>query len=691
LPERPVSVTPQTSKSVQVPDPLVASIQTVLSALGYDPGNPGLQEKALVRFDQLLSAERIELSEEGIMNRRSFLKAAGSAALLPILPRGLWASANFRRRHPSDATWPSKSAWKQFDDAVGGNLIPVEFPLSILKTDPNGDAAKSLSEDLKNPYYIGDQPGLTQTLGWIDAWATKPSVYAVAARNAQDIAAAVNFARENDLRLVVKGGGHSYQGTSNAPDSLLIWTRHMNDIVMHTGFVPQGCEHALQPQAAVTLGAGTIWMQAYDAVTTKGGKYVQGGGCTTVGVAGLIQSGGFGSYSKHYGLAAGGLLEAEVVTADGQIRVANVCTNPDLFWALKGGGGGSYGVVTKVTLRVHDLPEFFGAANITIKAASDDAYRRLIREFVSFYREHLFNDHWGEQAHVKPDNSLLIIMNSQGLDTEQAKKVWQPFLVWVAGSPQAYSLEGRVVIGSIPARRWWDAQWWKQHWPEIAFPNPNGNPLIGLLDYGLLHLMRQPVFEFDQRPGARPNNAWWAGSEGEVAWFIWGYESLWLPASLLENNAQEHLADALFASSRLSSVELHFNKGLAGGSPDAIAAARDTAMNPAVLTAFALAIVGDAQGPAYPGIPGHEPSVEAGRKAASRIHQCVNQLRALAPDGGAYVSESNYFEEGWQQAYWGRNYPRLAEIKRKYDPDGLFFVHNGVGSEEWSADGFTRL
>jgi FAD/FMN-containing dehydrogenase len=251
------------------------------------------------------------------MNRRAFLQAIGSAALIPILPRRLLASTNFRRRRPSDATWPSQSAWKQLNEAVGGNLIPVDFPVS-----------KLLDENIRNPYYIGDQVGLTQTLGWVDAWATKPSVYAVAARNAHDIAEAVNFARENDLRLVVKGGGHSYQGTSNAPDSLLIWTRHMNDIGMHTEFVPQGCEHTLQPQPAVTLGAGTIWMQAYDAVTTKGGKYVQGGGCTTVGVAGLIQSGGFGSYSKHCGLAAGGLLEAEVVTADGEIRVCGELLNP---------------------------------------------------------------------------------------------------------------------------------------------------------------------------------------------------------------------------------------------------------------------------------------------------------------------------------------------------------------------------
>ena len=65
-----------------------------------------------------------------------------------------------------------------------------------------------------------------------------------------------------------------------------------------------------------------------------------------------------------------------------------------------------------MTLRAHDLPEFFGSANFTVKAASDDAYRSLIREFVSFYQEHLFNDHWGEQVHVKPDNTLEISMVS---------------------------------------------------------------------------------------------------------------------------------------------------------------------------------------------------------------------------------------------------------------------------------------
>ena len=621
------------------------------------------------------------------MKRRAFLTAIGSATLLPFSPRSLWPSKSFRRCHPSDATWPSQQDWKRLNDAVEGNLIPVNFPLSRLKADPGSVAAKRLAKDLRNPFYIGDQPGLTQTLGWVDAWATQPSVYAVAARNAQDIAAAVNFAREHNLRLVVKGGGHSYQGTSNAPDSLLIWTRHMHDIALHVGFVPGGCEHSMQPQPAVTLGAGTIWMQAYQAVTTQSAKYVQGGGCTTVGVAGLIQSGGFGSFSKHYGLAAGSLLEAEIVTADGKICVANASTNPDLFWALKGGGGGSFGVVSRVTVRLHELPQFFGVTNFTIKAASDDAYRGLIREFVSFYREHLFNDHWGEQVGLNPDNSLEIKMVFQGLDADQAKKVWQPFLAWVARSPKLYSV-GRVVVGSLPAQRMWDMQWLKEHWPEIAIPDTNA--LIGLFDYALAHVF-QPIFEIDDRPEAGPNNTWWKGDAGQVGWFIWGYESLWLPASLLESDSQQRVADALFSSSRYSSVGLHFNKGLAGAPQEAIAAAKDTAMNPAVLKAFALAIVADGQGPAYPGIPGHEPSVAEGRTAAGRIDKCIDQLRAVTGQTGAYVSESNYFEKGWQQAYWGSNYPRLAVIKKKYDPDGLFFVHNGVGSEQWSPDGFTKL
>jgi FAD/FMN-containing dehydrogenase len=599
------------------------------------------------------------------MNRREFLKASGAASLFGLQPRRLFARTAIRRVRPSDPGWPSKEAWKRLNDAVDGNLIPVEFPINACRSSSQSADCKALFANVKNPYYIGDNPGITQTLGWVDAWETKPSVYAVAARNADDIAAAVNFARENNLRLVVKGGGHSYQGTSNAPDSLLIWTRPMHDVTIQNDFVARGCKSTFAPQRAVTVGSGTIWLQAYDAVTTKAGAYVQGGGCTTVGVAGLIQSGGFGSFSKHYGMAAAGLLEAEVVTADGKVRIANACTNSDLFWALKGGGGGTFGVVSKLTLRVRDLPELAGGASFTVKASSDDSYRRLIRHFVGFYREALFNDHWGEQAHFSRDNKLEIRMVHLGLDTEESRRVWQPFVNWLAQSSTAYTIEAEPEIGSMPFRHWWDVDWSKEH--------------------------HRDVFKADSRSSASPINVWWNGDAGQVGWVVWGFESLWMPASLLQDDSQEKLANALFSASRFSRVELHFSKGLAGAPSEAIEAAKGTAINPSLCTAFALAIVANGQGPAYPGIPNHEPDAANGRKAADAVHRCMNELRTVASNTGAYVSESNFFESDFEQSYWGTNHARLAQIKKKYDPDGLFFVHNGVGSEQWTPDGFTRL
>src|SRR4029077_20962538 len=126
-------------------------------------------------------------------------------------------------------------------------------------------------------------------------------------------------------------------------------------------------------------------MYAYEAGTAGAGRYVQGGGCGTVGVAGLVQGGGFGTYSKQFGTAGSALLEAEIVTADGAVRIANTCSEPELFWALKGGGGGSFGVVTSLTLRTHELPATFGAVSTSIRAQSDAACRRLLGRFIAFY------------------------------------------------------------------------------------------------------------------------------------------------------------------------------------------------------------------------------------------------------------------------------------------------------------------
>ena len=341
-------------------------------------------------------------------------------------------------------------------------LIAAQWPFAACAADPKGAPCVDALANIQNPFYLGDQPGGTQVSGWLDAWTPAPSAYAVKARSSGDVAAAVNFARDNNLRLVVKGAGHSYQGTSNAPDSLLIWTRAMDNVTLHDAFTPQGCEGKVAPSPAVTAEAGAVWIDLYHAVVSEGGRYVQGGGCTDVGVAGLIQSGGFGSFSKRFGTAASWLLEAEIVTADGAVRIANACTNPDLFWAIKGGGGGSWGVVTRLTLRTHDLPAFFGGVWGTIKAQSDDAFRRLIARFFGFYADDLFNAHWGEQVAFAPDNTLKISMVCQGLDSAARQAVWKPFSS--TGSrrgnrrrtfPSA-AVRSRARAPPLPARRFWD-------------------------------------------------------------------------------------------------------------------------------------------------------------------------------------------------------------------------------------------
>lgn len=201
----------------------------------------------------------------------------------------------------------------------------------------------------------------------------------------------------------------------------------MNRVEIIDKFVPQGCAGTVSAVPAVSAGAGAVWSDLYHAVTTKAGRYVQGGGCTDVGVAGLVQSGGFGSFSKGFGLTAAGLLEAEVVCFDGQLRVANACTNPELFWALKGGGGGSWGVVTKVVLRTHDLPKYFGYVGGKIRAKSDSAFATLVTRVMDFYADQLFNPHWGEQISLGTDRSLKLSLCSQGLSNEQVMAVWKPF------------------------------------------------------------------------------------------------------------------------------------------------------------------------------------------------------------------------------------------------------------------------
>ena len=270
-----------------------------------------------------------------------------------------------------------------------------------------------------------------------------------------------------------------------------------------------------------------------------------------------------------------------------------------------------------------------------------EAYRRLLGRFVDFYADSLFNPNWGEIVTLRPGNRLEIRMAFQGLERQQAEAIWQPFFEWVTASPNDLAYRVAPLIRAAAAIHRWDPAFLRERAPGAILS--------------------------DDRSGASSDNIFWSANLSEAGHFIHGFELAWLPAALLQRGRREQLADALFAASRHWSVELHFQKGLAGAPAEAIAAAADTPINPAVLDAFVLAIIAGEGPPAYPDLRGHEPDLAAARRNAQRIALAMAELRKLVPEPGSYVAESGYFEHEWQTSVLGRELPeavgRQAEVR----------------------------
>ena len=600
------------------------------------------------------------------VSRRNFLSGMVATAGASVLAAGCAAGTDGARSGPVGGSvaagtttgstppgWPSAAAWQRLREQVGGRLIAVESPLHSCLADAASAACSVAVKSMQNPFFNEDHAGATQSTGWYGAWSTAVSPYAVAATSAADIAAAVNFARDHRVRLVVKGTGHDYLGRSNAPDSLLVWTHNMRKVTTHDSFRIVGGSASDSGIPAITIEAGARWLEAYGAAAAAG-RYVQGGGCTSVGACGgFVQGNGYGSYSKRFGTGAGGMLQVEVVTADGEVVVANEAQNQDLFWAIRGGGGGTWGVMSKVTLRTHPMPGMAGSVAGTLIAKSDEAFRDLVTRFLQLYAVSMNNERWGEQFTIAGDNTIKLGMTFLDLDEASARAVLRPLLDWMASQPVRYSSQLTYTVR--PFKDNWNADWWRQNNPQ--------------------HIVVDP------RTGQPASQYWWASNQGEVSAFIHSYQSRWLPLAMFDAARVDALARMLIAASREWDVGVHVNKGLAGANRDAVARDRKTCVNPVVFDAAGLIILSGGQQAVFPGVRGKEPDMAEARTNAARIGRAMRIIRDATPMSGAYMNEADYFEPDWQRSFWGDHYPRLLEVKRRVDPTNLFRVHHGVGSE----------
>jgi FAD/FMN-containing dehydrogenase len=211
----------------------------------------------------------------------------------------------------------------------------------------------------------GDQGWDEAVLVW-NATVTKLPVLVVQPTSARDVADTVTFAREHGLLLSVKGGGHNIAGTSIAGDGLMLDMSRMRDVTV-------------EPRARlVHAGAGCL-LKHVDGATQPHGLATVLGFVSETGVAGLTPGGGFGYLTRRFGWAVDSLKEVEIVTADGEIRTANREENPDLFWALRGGGG-NFGVVTRFTFDLHEVGPMVTGGLIAWSAERADEVLTVYRD-----------------------------------------------------------------------------------------------------------------------------------------------------------------------------------------------------------------------------------------------------------------------------------------------------------------------
>ncbi|KAL1857968.1 hypothetical protein Plec18170_003192 [Paecilomyces lecythidis] len=465
---------------------------------------------------------------------------------------------------------------------------------------------------------------------------TSPT-YTIKATNADDVAAGIKFAKEENVRLVIKNTGHDISQRSQGYGSLSIWIKHIKDgLQFHEKFhYSEGSCPSNWTGSAITIGGGYVWKDAYD-LASKHRHVVVGGGDPTVGcIGGFLQGAGHGSLSHEFGLATDQVLEYKVVLASGETTTANACQNTDLFTALRGGGGGTYGVVISATVKTyptrptlyHDLT-VAGLGHNT--SAVLEATARMASKYPAIVDEGFagtaaLTRKYGPWVYSAP--FIKFLANDSVEAINHAKDIMDREVIndLLPGNGTDYLVSSKWSIHPS-----WDAWYASTHHTSAG----NSQPLMASRFFNKESL---------------------SGKEQEL------FDLLQILTT--EVGAGVHTAS--------STVLLNI---VAGGK--VLNDVPYTSVNPAWREAYLLLQEIDM----WPANAGSEEIQKVKRELTKRK---LGAMKNLAPGTGTYVNEADPYDPDWKKDWFGDRYDQLLSIKKKYDPEDMFWCWRCVGNDGW--------
>lgn len=520
-------------------------------------------------------------------------------------------------------------------------VVPVLAPcFGFDGQPPQQGACDVVLANFTNSYFRSSQPGATQSVNWeqdpitgADCYeAGKPCElgnsppFAVAASTPALVSAALTFAAAHNLRVVIKSTGHEYQGRSAGADALLVWTHALRDAPV---FDPSFSVCAAPPGPALTTHPGVSWGEVYAQADAARVEVVGGSEISVSSCGGYTMGGGHSWMGPAYGMAVDNVLQFTAVLANGSSVTANACKNSDLFWALRGGGGGTFAVVTSCTYVAHPFAPT-GAAGLfaTISLLQAETSLAVFLDGFFAYADSLSSmasSAGGVVAggYVIPNPSsgtVEVVLGFNGT-VAMANATLAPLSSWVSSQPTMLAIASSQLV-PFPSLMAF-------HESFDASSEPTGN----IATLGSRLIPSAVMADAAARLTVAINLT-------TIAYVTGGLTGMFVAGGAVAVGDPDSTATSISSAWRRAGFHVAFG---AGWAPNATAAERQSIFE-------GVSFLNDA-------------------------------LRAATPGSGSYWSESDFLEPNWQDAFWGPNYARLQAIKKAVDPNGLFTCHHCVGSE----------